>query len=58
MTRSLNCVAGCLVVVLCMTATTTVRADPPRTSSAYLEIVRAYADALIAHGRDEYGNTH
>ena len=30
----------------------------PRESLDYLAIVRAYADAMIEHGRDEYGQKH
>jgi len=33
-------------------------ADESRPKCDYLKIVRAYADAMIEHGRDVYGNEH
>lgn len=53
-----------IFVVLILTAGSLVTSpleaagEPSRESLDYLAIVRAYADAMIEHGRDEYGQKH
>ncbi len=47
------------VCVATVVAVMSVWADPNGASGAeYLDIVRAYADAMIDHGRDDYGDVH
>ena len=55
--KTLHCLAGLLAGL----ATTSLRSAEKASDSAagaapnYLELVRAYADTMIAHGRDDYG---
>jgi len=49
---------GAVVILSCGIAMAAEEGASPKSGRDYLELAKAYADALIDHGRDTYGTVH